>query len=266
MDPVDPVTLLQRLGGVSDGATLRRGCGSEALRRAVRAGQVLHLGRNGYALPGADEAIAAAVRLQGVASHLSAARAWGWKVKHLPAAPVVTVPRNRKVEAPRRDGVDVRWAQLPATDVVAHRTTRLRTVVDCARSLPFDEALCVADSALREGRVVRADLLEAASRSPRTGPGCRAASGRARRRARRQPLRVLPAGDRAGGGRPDGSRPSSRSPASATPTSATRRCACFSRPTPTSSTRCGRPSPTTSVATPPWCEPDGPCCGSAGRT
>lgn len=42
-------------------------------------------------------------------------------------------------------------------------------MVDCARSLPFDQALCVADSALREGRVARADLLEAAARSPRTG-------------------------------------------------------------------------------------------------
>lgn len=169
MDPLDPVTLLHRLGGVSDGTTLRRGCDPEALRLAVRKGRVLHLGRNSYALPGADEAVAAAVRLQGASSHLSAARAWGWKVKHLPATPVVTVPRNRKVLASRRDGVDLRWAGLPASDVQEHRTTRLRTVVDCARSLPFDEALCVADSALREGRVSREDLVEAASRSPRTG-------------------------------------------------------------------------------------------------
>ncbi len=169
MEPLDPVTALKRIGGVSDGTTLRRGCDPEALRLAVRQGQVLHLGRNSYALPGADEAVSAAVRLQGTASHLSAARAWGWKVKHLPAVPVVTVPRNRKVETPRRAGIDVRWADLSPLDVDDHRTARARTVVDCARSLPFDEALCVADSALREGRVERADLARAAVQSPRTG-------------------------------------------------------------------------------------------------
>jgi very-short-patch-repair endonuclease len=169
VDTLDPVTLLHRLGGVSDGTTLRRGCDPEALKRTVREGRVLHLGRNTYALPGADAAITAAIRLQGASSHLSAARAWGWKVKRLPATPVVTVPRNRKVDASRRDGVDLRWAHLPSAEVDDHRTSRLRTVVDCARSLPFDEALCVADSALREGRVTREDLVAAAARSPRTG-------------------------------------------------------------------------------------------------
>ena len=48
-------------------------------------------------------------------------------------------------------------------------TTRVQTVVDCARSLPFDEALTVADSALREGVVRRQDLLASAAASPRTG-------------------------------------------------------------------------------------------------
>ena len=169
MDPLDPVALLHRLGSVSDGTTLRRGCDPEALRRAVREGRVLHLGRNSYALPGSDEAVAAAVRLRGTTSHLSAARALGWKVKRLPVSPVVTVPRNRKLPPARRDGVDVRWANLPVSEVDRHCTTRTRTVIDCARSLPFDEALCVADSALREGRVTRADLVGAASTSPRTG-------------------------------------------------------------------------------------------------
>jgi len=169
VDALDPVTLLHRLGSVSDGTTLRRTCDPEALRLAVREGRVLHLGRNSYGLPGADEALAAAVRLRATASHLSAAQGWGWKVKHLPDSPVVTVPRNRKVATSRREGVDVRWADLPTSDIDDHCTTRVRTVIDCARSLPFDEALCVADSALREGRVTRADLVTAAEGSPRTG-------------------------------------------------------------------------------------------------
>ncbi|WP_323100721.1 hypothetical protein [Intrasporangium sp. YIM S08009] len=48
-------------------------------------------------------------------------------------------------------------------------TTPLRTVIDCARTLPFDEALAVADSALRARRVTRADLLQAAQAVPRSG-------------------------------------------------------------------------------------------------
>ena len=37
-------------------------------------------------------------------------------------------------------------------------TSPLRTVLDCARRLPFDEALAVADSALRAGAVTRQEL------------------------------------------------------------------------------------------------------------
>lgn len=48
-------------------------------------------------------------------------------------------------------------------------TDPVQTVLDCARDLPFDEALAVADSALRSGLVERRSLVEAAARSPRTG-------------------------------------------------------------------------------------------------
>jgi hypothetical protein len=65
--------------------------------------------------------------------------------------------------------VEVRWADLPDRDVHRHVTRRVRTVIDCARVHPFDVALSVADSALREGEVTRHELLVAAERSPRTG-------------------------------------------------------------------------------------------------
>jgi hypothetical protein len=52
---------------------------------------------------------------------------------------------------------------VPVDDeIVAGVTGPLRTVVDCARVLPFDSALAVADSALRSGNVRRADLTRAA--------------------------------------------------------------------------------------------------------
>lgn len=48
-------------------------------------------------------------------------------------------------------------------------TRRVPTVIACARAYDEATALCVADSALREGQITRAQLLAAARRSPRTG-------------------------------------------------------------------------------------------------
>jgi hypothetical protein len=55
-------------------------------------------------------------------------------------------------------GVRVVWTDLTPDDVHARATGPLRTVVDCARRLPFDEALAVVDSALRAGDVTRDEL------------------------------------------------------------------------------------------------------------
>ena len=124
------------------------------------------MARNLYALPAADQAAIEARRARGVVSHLSAALAWGWQVKKVPEKPVVTVARNR--HPGDVSSIDLRFARLSARDVVDGRTTRVRTVLDCARTLPFDEALAVVDSALRSGTVSRAELLAAAAVGPRT--------------------------------------------------------------------------------------------------
>ncbi len=68
------------------------------------------------------------------------------------------VPRNRKVAAGRRVGVRVLWIDLADDQVADGVTTPFRTVIDCARLLPFDEALAIADSALRSGLVTREEL------------------------------------------------------------------------------------------------------------
>src|SRR5664280_901428 len=52
---------------------------------------------------------------------------------------------------------------------VPRRDQPARTVLDCARALPFDEALAVADSALRSGRVSKTALRAAAAAA--RGPG-----------------------------------------------------------------------------------------------
>jgi len=59
------------------------------------------------------------------------------------------VPRNRKVEPWRRSGLEVEWRTLEDDEMGSGQTTADRTVIDCAKDLPFDEALTVADSALR---------------------------------------------------------------------------------------------------------------------
>jgi len=66
-------------------------------------------------------------------------------------------------------GVDVRWRTLDEDDVWNGRTRAGRTVIDCAKDLPFDEALTVADSALRHGNVTHELLLSLADRVASTG-------------------------------------------------------------------------------------------------
>lgn len=116
----------------------------------------------------ATAAIEAAARCGGTVHGLSAALIWDWSVKHLPRRPEVTLAKNSRVSKERLAGLDVRRLNLPAYAVVNGVTTRLRTVVDCMRRLPFDEALCVADSALRSG-VGPEEMLAAAASAK--GPG-----------------------------------------------------------------------------------------------
>lgn len=158
--------MLARLGGVASWGELLGPCTPAQVRHAVDSGAVTHLRRNTYALLDVGPHRAEAVAAGGVLSHLSAARAWGWKLKHDPTRPWVSLPRSRR--SPSGD-LEVRWSDVPDHDVHQHVTRPARTVVDCAKALPFDEALAVADSALRAGDVDRHDLDLALARSTRPG-------------------------------------------------------------------------------------------------
>ena len=105
-------------------------------------------------------------RLSGVLCLDSAARHRGWKLKHQPTSPSVAVPRKRKVARGRREGVHIVYVDLEPADVDGVATAPVRTVMDCASRMPFDEALVVADSALRSGEVTEPELLEAAEEMP----------------------------------------------------------------------------------------------------
>lgn len=155
---------LRRLGGVSDSKTLIAAVGVREFRLALREGHIVKAGPNRYVLPGGKERLEAAARVAGSLSHVSAAQHHGWKVKRPPEKIQVVVPRGRRLSTERREGLEIFHG--PIDGIV---TDKVRTVIDCARLLPFDEALGIADSALRDPAVTMEALLEAARASPRTG-------------------------------------------------------------------------------------------------
>lgn len=165
---MDPVEVLRRQGGLATASTLVGVCGRTAVVAAVRSGLVVRTGRGRFALPQLDAGLRAAHGLTGVLSHASAAAWWGWEARDVPSVATVTVPWKRK--RLERPGVDLKQRDLPPTDVVAPGVTSpLRTVLDCASTLPFAAAVAIADSALRHGHVDPAELLLAAQASPARG-------------------------------------------------------------------------------------------------
>ncbi|MBB6629871.1 DUF559 domain-containing protein [Nocardioides sp. KIGAM211] len=155
---MDPVAALTQLGGVAGTRAVLALTTRRRLRTALRHGEVVRVARGGYALPAADEARVLAAELAGVVALRSAALHHGWAVKTVPPVPEVAIGARRRIAAERRVGVRVLWLDLRPEDVVDGVTSPLRTCLDCARRLPFDEALAVVDSALRSGRVTRAGL------------------------------------------------------------------------------------------------------------
>ncbi len=84
---------------------------------AIRDGTVTRLRRGHYGLPGLARSTVAAERVGGVCSHLTAALLWEWPVAWQPERPVVTVPRWRRLTPERREGIDVRWANLDPDEI-----------------------------------------------------------------------------------------------------------------------------------------------------
>ena len=167
MDPV--VEQLRRLGGLATRAELATWFSKQQLRTAVETGLVLRPRRGRYVLPGADAARTVAHELTAVVSHRSAALAHGWRVKTVPPLPEVTVPPGRKISVSARARARIHSATIDEGDAGCGVTSPLRTVVDCARAFPLDEALAIADSALRQGDLRPSDLARAVAEIK--GPG-----------------------------------------------------------------------------------------------
>ncbi len=161
------VEVLARLGGWATFADLVNVTSRRSLAAAVRRGDVERLARGIYGLPGLATDVATAIAYDGVLSHTSAAVPWRLPLLVLPEKPHITLPTNRNVK-PGPPAV-LHWAALPTTDLRERRTSLVRTVLDCARVLPFGEALAVADAALATGRVTEDELV--ATTAAMRGPG-----------------------------------------------------------------------------------------------
>lgn len=166
---MDVVEVLTRSGGVADGRTLVAFTSRRKVRTAHERGEIIRDARGRYALPSAPEPRREAARLSAVITGLSAAAEYGWELKVQPSRPVLSVPRNRKVPAERRREVDLSWRDIPADQVWNGVLCPGPTVIDCAKTLPFDEALTVADSALRHEAVTRQEIRRLAEMVPTTG-------------------------------------------------------------------------------------------------
>lgn len=163
---MDVADLLTMLGGVATRADLLRVLPRAEVDRALRAGVVVAVSRGRYALPEVDAAVRAAHRLGGVPCRESAALHHGWAVKAVPSEPHVSVPRNRKVTVERTLGVQLHRDDLHPDDIDGIATSKDLTLTQCLRTLPWDAALAVADSALRAGESATLGRVVASVRGP----------------------------------------------------------------------------------------------------
>ena len=154
------VEALARLGGSATSAELARAATPAAVKAAVQRGEVERLARGIYGLPGLGADRLAAIAYDGVVSHLSAATAWDLPLLVRPEKPHITVPVKRRPRPGRP--VVMHWAAVSSAERLSRLTSLPRTVVDCARILPFGEALAVADAALSRGRLTHEELQAAA--------------------------------------------------------------------------------------------------------
>jgi very-short-patch-repair endonuclease len=166
---ISPVERLLELGGIGSRGTLLRSCSRGDLERVLAAGDVVVVARGLLALASVDDQERTAARLGGTLALTSAALHHGWAVKTVPDRPHVVVSRGRRVTKAERRIVHVHRAELGDGQVVDGVTTEVVTLAHCLRRLPFDEALSIADSALRSG--VPRSTLERVAEEAR-GPGC----------------------------------------------------------------------------------------------
>lgn len=148
---MDLLEVVRRRGGLTTRADLVRASSRLEVDRALRSGALVRVAHGRYTLAEIADAPARAHAVNGTLSLTSAALHHGWQVLRTPEQPHVLLPRKRRISPERREGIVVHRGDLSAADRCGIATSKLMTLTQCLRRLPDDEALAVADSALRAG-------------------------------------------------------------------------------------------------------------------
>lgn len=148
---VEIARLMPVLGGVATRQMVERLTSRAALDHALEAGDLVRVARGRYAVPEVHAGTELALKVAGHVCLVSAALAHGWKVKVVPATPQIALPKDRRIAKDVRAAMDISWIDLAEDQVEGLATDAATTLEMCGRRLPFDEALAVADSALRQG-------------------------------------------------------------------------------------------------------------------
>jgi hypothetical protein len=162
---MDLISQVTALGGVCDRATLVRLRSAAEVDGALQDGVLVRDARGRYALPTTRPALRTANRVAGVLSHRSAAQYWGWAQKAPPPLPEVTFDRNRRVDRSLRPILVPHWCELAPDDIEGSVTSQVRTLVDCMRNLPWDEAVAIVNSAIRADDFTQAEIQLIAERT-----------------------------------------------------------------------------------------------------
>ncbi|MGZ6734569.1 MAG: hypothetical protein ACXVDH_07975 [Nocardioides sp.] len=154
-------------GGLARRSVLIDRLGRGLFERAVAGGALVRLNSRLYGLPDLDAASRLAHRVGGLLCLTSAALFHRWEVKEVPELPHVLVARGRKIPdslATRAIWHRGTWQRDEVAAGIA--TSRELTLAQCVRNLPEDEALAIADSALRHGEQEAVRRLIASVRGP----------------------------------------------------------------------------------------------------
>lgn len=143
--------LMPVLGGVATRQLIVRQTSRQALDEAVESGRLVRVARGRYAVAGVHRGTELALKVAGHVCLASAALAHGWKVKTVPGLPQIAVPKDRRIGAATRALMGIHWVDLRDDQIERLATNAATTLAMCGRRLPFDEALAIADSALRDG-------------------------------------------------------------------------------------------------------------------
>lgn len=130
---LDAQEVVRRLGGRATWRQTRYYCTEYSVRPALAAGALRRIGHGIYALP--------ETLTPDTSTH-------------------VTVPRHARPQPSRH--VTLHFSDVPPQDDHEGVTSPVRTVLDCAATMPFADALAIADSALRRALIDPADLVSAA--------------------------------------------------------------------------------------------------------